>query len=178
MFRRRLSFANVTAFLALFAALSAGSYAAIKLPAKSVGTKQLKAKSVTGPKIRANAVDGSKVKDGSLTGGEINLAQLGKVPFAGAADSAAIARVKTVTAVGASRPAPSGGGTVDSATATCDPGLVVVGGGVSLGSQDDQIEQDDYPSGPGAWTAHVANFGPAAPAFTVYAICAPAASTQ
>jgi hypothetical protein len=54
----------------LGAALSAGSYAAIKLPANSVGSKQIKAKAVTNaklgnravtaPKIPANAVDGSE----------------------------------------------------------------------------------------------------------------------
>lgn len=42
--------------LALFIALGGTSYAAVKLPAKSVGTKQLK----------ANAVTGAKVKNGSL----------------------------------------------------------------------------------------------------------------
>jgi hypothetical protein len=40
--RTRLTFANVTAALALFFALSAGSYAAIALPANSVTTKQVK----------------------------------------------------------------------------------------------------------------------------------------
>lgn len=40
--RRRLTFANVTSLLALFFALTAGSYAAVKLPANSVTTKQVK----------------------------------------------------------------------------------------------------------------------------------------
>jgi hypothetical protein len=39
--RRKLTFANVTAMLALFFALTAGSYAAMKLPANSVTTKQV-----------------------------------------------------------------------------------------------------------------------------------------
>ena len=39
---RRLTFANVTSCLALFVALGGASYAAIKLPANSVGTKQVK----------------------------------------------------------------------------------------------------------------------------------------
>ncbi|MFL5894382.1 MAG: hypothetical protein ACJ76Z_04630 [Thermoleophilaceae bacterium] len=177
MIRRRLTFANVISFVALFVALSAGSYAAITLPANSVGSKQLKAKAVIGKKIAANAVDSSKVKNGSLTGADINLSALGKVPSAAAADSAAIARVKTVTAGGTSRPA-GGGAAIDSATATCDSGLVVVGGGVSLGDQENQITQDSYPSAPGSWTAHVLNGGGGTPGFTVYAICAPAASTQ
>src|SRR5438093_1138676 len=98
MIRRRLTFSNVVSFVALFVALSAGSYAAVTLPKNSVGPKQLKAKAVTTPKIRnsavsapkiaRNAVDGTKVKDGSLTGADLNLATLGKVPSAAAAESA------------------------------------------------------------------------------------------
>lgn len=197
MIRRRLTFANVVSFLALFVALSAGSYAAVKLPANSVGSKQLKAKAVTnaklgsravtGPKISANTIDGtkitasaidaSKVKDGSLTGADINLATLGKVPSAAAADSAPIARVKTVSAAGTSR-ANGGNAPIDAATAVCDQGLVVIGGGASLADPSNQLVIDSAPNGTGGWSAHVGNFGAGTPAFTVYAICAPAVSTQ
>jgi hypothetical protein len=190
MIRKRVTFANVTSFLALFVALSAGSYAAITIPANSVGAKQIKAKAVvnaklankavTGPKIAANAIDGSKVKDGSLGGADINLTTLGKVPSAATADtagSAAIARVKTATAVGTSR-ANGGSPPIDSATATCDQGLVVVGGGASVADQSSQYVNDTAPNGNAAWSAHVVNMGASTPSFTVYAICAPAASTQ
>lgn len=53
--------AMIVAFVALFVALGGTSYAAIKLPANSVGTQQLK----------KNAVIGTKVKDGSLTGADL-----------------------------------------------------------------------------------------------------------
>lgn len=66
------------ALLALFVALGGVSYAAVKLPANSVGTRQLK----------ANSVIGSKVKNGSLTGADVNASSLGKVPSAANADSA------------------------------------------------------------------------------------------
>jgi hypothetical protein len=46
--KRRLTFANVTALLALFFALSAGSYAAVNLPKNSVTTKQVKDHSLLG----------------------------------------------------------------------------------------------------------------------------------
>ena len=69
------------ALLALFVALGGVSYAAVKLPAHSVGTRQLK----------ANSVIGSKVKNGSLTGADVNASSLGKVPSAANADSAASA---------------------------------------------------------------------------------------
>jgi len=42
--------------LALFVALGGTSYAAVKLPAKSVGTKQLKAGAVTGAKVRDHSL--------------------------------------------------------------------------------------------------------------------------
>ena len=54
------------ALLALFIAMGGTGYAAIKLPANSVGTKQLK----------ANAVVSSKIKDGSLTAKDFATAQL------------------------------------------------------------------------------------------------------
>jgi hypothetical protein len=69
--RDRLSYANVTASLALFVALGGTSYAAIKLPAKSVGTIQLKSRAVTNAKIAPRAVDGSRVRDGSLRGADV-----------------------------------------------------------------------------------------------------------
>lgn len=47
----RLTYANVTATIALFLALGGASYAATRLPPRSVGTKQLKNKSITKAKI-------------------------------------------------------------------------------------------------------------------------------
>jgi len=170
MIRKRITFANVTSFLALFVALSAGSYAAVKLPANSVGSKQIKAKAVTsaklgskavtspkvaanainGSNVAANALDGSKVKDGSLSGSDINLTTLGKVPSAASADtagSAAIARLKAATGVGTSRANTSGNVPFDSATATCDSGLVATGGGVELSDPADQLILDSFRTG-------------------------------
>ena len=156
MIRGRLTFANVVSFMALFVALSAGSYAAIALPKNSVGSKQIKANAVSTPKIKSHAVTGTKiapdaidttkVKDGSLTGADLNLTTLGKVPAAVAADtagSAPIARVKQMTV-------------------SIDP--------------NHGIEQGSYPSAANAWVGSV--FGDAGTPFTVYALCAPAASTQ
>ncbi len=55
--RKGISYANVVSTLALFIALGGVSYAAVKLPAHSVGTRQL----------RNNAVNGEKVRNHSLT---------------------------------------------------------------------------------------------------------------
>jgi hypothetical protein len=76
--RKHLSYANVIATIALFAALGGGAYAAITLPKNSVGQKQ----------IKKNAVTGKKVKNRSLTGADVNLTKLGKVPSAATADRA------------------------------------------------------------------------------------------
>ena len=66
----------------------------------------------------------------------------------------------------------SGGAAV---TVTCDAGLAVVGGGVSI-DPNHGIEQGSYPSAANAWVGSV--FGDTGTPFTVYALCAPAASTQ
>jgi hypothetical protein len=64
--------AMCVALLGLFVALGGTTWAAVSLPAGSVGTGQLKANAVTGP----------KVKNHSLTGADILLSSLGKVPSA------------------------------------------------------------------------------------------------
>jgi hypothetical protein len=87
----------IVACIALFVALGGTSYAAIKLPANSVGTKQIKKSAVTGVKVKnatltgvkvKNAtLTGAKIKDASLTGADIVASTLGKVPSAASADS-------------------------------------------------------------------------------------------
>ena len=63
--RPRLTYANVIASLALFLALAGGSYAAMRIPRNSVGTKQLKSNAVTSP----------KVNNGSLLVSDFNASQ-------------------------------------------------------------------------------------------------------
>lgn len=53
--RKHLSFANLVACLALFIALGGVSYAAVKIPARSVGTTQLQNGAVTLPKISTSS---------------------------------------------------------------------------------------------------------------------------
>jgi hypothetical protein len=55
-FVSRLSYANVIATVALFAALGGSSYAALNLPKASVGPKQLKKNSVTSPKVKRGSL--------------------------------------------------------------------------------------------------------------------------
>jgi hypothetical protein len=62
----RLTYANVVASIALFVALGGGAYAAITLPAGSVGTKQ----------IRKNAVGSAQVKNRSLLAADFKFGQI------------------------------------------------------------------------------------------------------
>ena len=162
---------------AVFLALGGTGYAAMKLPANSVGTRQLRSAAVTRQKLAKSAVDSTKVRDGSLTGADIALATLGKVPAAATADSAPISAIQRVSVGGTSDP---GGSTFTSktVTATCPGGMFVVGGGASVSDETAQFVNDTAPSGANAWTATVANGGPSTPSFTVTAVCATAASAN
>jgi hypothetical protein len=79
--RRKFSYANVMATIAVFIALGGSAYAATKLSPNSVGSKQLK----------KNAVTTVKIKDGAITGQKIQLSTLGTVPSASSAATATTA---------------------------------------------------------------------------------------
>src|SRR3954465_8846512 len=90
--RFRLSYANVTATIALFVALGGSSYAALRLPRNSVGSKQ----------IRAGAVHSSEVKNGSLQlGGFASATRAGLVGPEGPAGPAGAPASKYWAAVSA-----------------------------------------------------------------------------
>jgi hypothetical protein len=80
--RSKLTYANVVATLALFIALGGASYAAVKLPKNSVGTRQ----------IKNNAITGAKIKNGAISGSKIALSSLGAVPSATTAQAAVSAQ--------------------------------------------------------------------------------------
>lgn len=87
----RPSPALVVATIALIVALGGTGYAALRLPANSVGTKQLRKGSVTRSKIKPGAVNSARVKNKSLTGADIDLNKLGTVPAATSAARALVA---------------------------------------------------------------------------------------
>jgi hypothetical protein len=120
------------------------------------------------------------VLDNSLGGTDINESTLAKVPAASLADSATSAtnasHTSAATALdkatyktaGATAPAGFGNG----ATAACDAGQHVTGGGVKVDDPLNAFVVDAYPDAANtAWTARVGNSGGAPVAFTVYAIC-------
>jgi hypothetical protein len=129
-------------------------------------------------KLKNNAVDTSKLLDGSVTGDDVKESSLEQVPLAAEADNAthagaaaaldrAIYRVASTTVAL---------GQTGVASALCDPGMRVVGGGVKVDDPTWAYVMDSYPEPSAvAWTAHVSAYsdGPGPRAFTTYAICAP-----
>ena len=66
---RRPNFAETIAVIALFVALGGASYAAIKIPKNSVGTKQLKKNAVTSAKVKNRSLLAADFKAGQLPAG-------------------------------------------------------------------------------------------------------------
>jgi hypothetical protein len=166
--RRLPSPAMVVACIALIVALGGTSYAAIKLPANSVGTKQLKRGAVTGPKVSGN----------TLTGAQINEATLGKVPTAAKADQATSADRASLSRLHYQQlqvAIPGGGGFVRQGI-TCETGLSATGGGAKVSDPNNAVILDTNPVGKTGWEATPAA-GASGSSLTVYVICAQAATT-
>ena len=73
---------NVVAYLALFVALGGTSYAAISLPAGSVGSKQLRSGAVTNKKLAKGAVgaaDLDRTTVGGYVRGYVQISALGQI---------------------------------------------------------------------------------------------------
>jgi hypothetical protein len=70
--RARITYANLTATLALFIALGGTSYAALTLPRNSVGSSQIRANAVGPSEIRSRAVGSSELRDRSIKLGDIS----------------------------------------------------------------------------------------------------------
>jgi hypothetical protein len=78
----RPSPALIISLIALIVAMGGTSYAALSLPAGSVGTRQLANGAVSTSKLKNRAVTGSKVAKNSITGANIKVGTLGNVPSA------------------------------------------------------------------------------------------------
>lgn len=120
--RPKLTYANVMATVAVFLALGGFSYAALRLPKNSVGTKQLK----------KNAVKGSKVARDTLTGSDINESTLATVPTATDAQTLGGRSAAQFAASASSPPRPS-----------CPAGMQAAGGVCFEGdTREDKILED------------------------------------
>ena len=74
--RRRPSAPMVVSFIALFVSLGGAGYAAIRLPANSVGNAQLQNGSVGNFKLKSNAVGAKKIISGSVGAKQVNSSQV------------------------------------------------------------------------------------------------------
>lgn len=187
--------AMVVAVAALVMAGAGTGYAAVKLPAKSVGAPQLRNSSVTTPKLKNGAVSAAKLKDNSvaarhlqaqsvgaaqvvpesLTGGQINEATLGTVPSANTANAAGVAGRAPISGLGYQQThigLPAGMGMT--AHIDCPAGPRPLSGGARMDDPINEYLVDEYPQANG-WTVNVANTGPDDSGFTAYVTCADAA---
>ncbi len=166
--RRRLTLpspAMVVACLALVVALGGTSYAATKLPRKSVGREQLRDGAVGSSNLRVNAVDSSKVRDGTLLAKDLRAGVIPK-PVPGTSV------VRSLTGD------PIAPGAVGSATAVCKPGERVTGGGGGFESKPSVNDKvvDTLPVGdapvPVKWRISLFNGGTESRRPVAYAMCA------
>jgi len=182
--RRKPSAAMVVAIVALVVAASGTAVAASKL--------------VSGDSlIKKNSLSGNRLRDGSVTAGKIKLSSLGTVPSASHATSADSATNAT-NATNAANATTAGSapvakltyvttpfsvlddGNLNPDTATCPAGTNVTGGGANIADTTNGVILASYPAGKTGWTGVFQEFGNTGSTTTgtVYAICAPAASTS
>ena len=92
MKRPRISYANVVSSLALFIALGGVSYAAIKIPANSVGSSQIKPSAVSSSDIKNGQVKEADVGSGAVSAKKLKSGAVGRAAIAsGAVGSSQIA---------------------------------------------------------------------------------------
>lgn len=84
----KLTYANVVATIALFIALGGASYAAVRVPKNSVGTKQLKKNAVGIKQLKKGAVGAEQLRDNAVTGAKVADRSLAAADIGGPVDSA------------------------------------------------------------------------------------------
>jgi len=166
-------YANVAATIALVVALGGTSYAAINLPANSVGSAQLKRHAVTGSKLHANAVTSATVQNGSLRAKDFKTGQLpagpaGPVGPAGATNLVS-RRVPSL---------PVAAGAVGAVKMACLPGERAITAGLQSDAdvinifsvtESFPITTGDVPTG---WYVEVKNTASASNQFLAFLVCA------
>ena len=183
----RLSYANVTATLALFVALGGGAYAAVALPRNSVGSRQLKEGAVTPPKLATSTLTLFKGGKGD-TGAPGPAGPTGPAGPAGPTGPAGAQGVQglkgdtgapgatSITDRNASTSETVSGGGVETAVAHCNSGESVVGGGGSTNDGVHFFMYDSYAVGlpPNGWQIYWQNqsSSPISNTVVVHVLCA------
>ena len=143
----RLSYANVTATIALVLALGGTAYAAVK---------------ITGAEVKNGSLSGEDVANQSLSGADVQ--NLSDADFKGGRLLAADGTTERVQVNGTIDPDGTGG-----QVATCPSRMVATGGGFVAANTDGYV-RDSLPAGDDAWAAFVEQGMPGTQ-FTVWAIC-------
>lgn len=185
--RSRLSYANIVATMALFIALGGVSYAAVTLPANSVGTKQIKSGAVTGAKVKDRSLTAADFR-GSVQGPagpvgpqgaqgapgkDATAAAIADGSLTGAKLAAAAVKSGQLGAITVRSDsiilAPNTGGT---AHVDCSPGERLISGGADspIPDVDTWVLYGSYPSGNG-WTGRAVNKSGGNEGFAAYALC-------
>lgn len=127
---KKLTYANVTATLALFLALGGVTWAATKLPANSVGSAQIIKGSVKASDIAKNAVTSAKVKNGSLLGADFASGQLPAGPKGDKGDKGEKGAPGATNVTYRSQIETNiGSGTFAETEPECEPNETLIGGG-------------------------------------------------
>ena len=188
-----VSYANVTATVALIAALGGTSYAAVSISGADVRNGSLSGadirnSSLTGSDVKGGSLSGSDIKNGSLLAGDFKAGQLpagaaGPAGPAGPQGETGPAGATKVVARRTDLLVPAGA--QRAAIAECESGEVAVGGGsgitgslanVSGIASDDPREADGSLPEDGepatAWRAVGLNFSGVAQLMNVHVLCA------
>lgn len=178
--RRYPSPALVVASIALAISLGGTGYAALRLPANSVGTPQLKQNAVTSIKVRNGAlrlldfapVERPKLKgdkgEPGAAGAKGDRGDKGDKGDKGDPGPAGVTGLQRVFGPGTSIPA---GGTT-SLFASCPSGKRVLGGGASAGNSTQGIVYSSVPNTDTSWAAGVRNPTAGAITYQAWAVCA------
>lgn len=170
--QKHVTYANVVATLALFVALGGSAYAAIKLPANSVGT----------PQLRDGAVVSSKVANGSLLAADFKAGQLPAGPVGPAGPIGPAGTPGGVSGLQVIYSASAGGAfTVKSAEAHCPAGKKVTGGGHVIAGDTNASVAVSAPGAvpnPTSWYVQAIEPTPTGVSWTLYAyaVCADVAA--
>jgi hypothetical protein len=127
---KKLSYANVTATLALFLTLGGVAWAASTLPSNSVGSAQIIKGAVKGSDIAKNAVTSPKVKNGSLKAADFASGQLPAGPKGDKGDKGDKGAPGATKVTYRSEVQDGiGSGVFAEAEPECEPGETLIGGG-------------------------------------------------
>jgi hypothetical protein len=150
--------------LALFIALGGTSYAAVTLPANSVGTTQIKKNAVTSAKVKKNAVTSAKVKNGSLRQADFAAGELPAGPTgpAGPQGARGLQGPKgdkgdsfVPDIIEESGSSASDSSTSKSTTVSCPAGMLALGGYNVVAADDAPIavatNREQFPAGISQW---------------------------